>query len=146
VELLEVRLLLEIESARLAAIRRTDEDLELMRNAVVQMGKEIKNGQTGLHGDNAFHKAISEAGNNRVLQQFVSMCGDLLEVEREEHLLNSKEEAEKALKQHKELLKAIEAGDEDKSQQLMSKHIHSISRVIKSNRLKDTQKIRKLSS
>lgn len=139
VELLEVRLLLEIESARLAAIRRTDEDLKKMHLAVEQMEKEIKSGKTGLDGDNTFHKAISEAGSNRVLQQFVSMCGDLLEVEREEHLLNSKEESNKALKQHKELLKAIEAGDEEKAQQLMSKHIHSISRVIKSNRQKQNR-------
>lgn len=136
VELLEVRLFLEIEVARLAAIRRSDEDLEKMQQAIRQMEEEIAKGKTGLDGDNAFHRALSEAGNNRVLQQFVYMCGDLLEVEREAHLAASKKESKKALEQHKELLTAIEAGDDERAKLLMSKHIHNISKVIKSNRAK----------
>src|SRR6056297_3219907 len=56
VELLEVRLFLEIESARLAAMRRTDKDIENMQKAIAQMEDEIQRGDSGLNGDNAFHR------------------------------------------------------------------------------------------
>ncbi len=135
-ELLEMRLFLEIETARLAAIRRTQEDLDKMQEAIDQMQKEINKGKSGLDGDNAFHRAISVAANNRVLEHFVNMCGDLLEVEREAHLNNNEGESEKALTQHKKLLDAIKDEDEEKAQQLMQKHILNISRIIKTNHKK----------
>ena len=134
VELLEVRLFLELEVARLAALRRGDEDLENMRHAIARMEQEIEDGNTGLEGDNQFHSALAIAANNRVLQQFVFMCGDLLEVEREAHLSEDSGESLKALNQHKELLQAIEQQDEQQAQQIMSSHIHNVSRVIKLNR------------
>lgn len=133
VELLEVRLFLEIEVSRLAALRRSDRELKKMRSAADQMEAEINSGGTGLQGDNAFHQALAEAANNRVLQQLLLMCGDLLEVEREAHLANNKKEPVKALRQHRQLIEAIEAGDEDAARQIMSDHIHDISRDIKKN-------------
>lgn len=134
IELLEVRLFLEIESARLAALRRTDEDIENMQKGIAQMEDEIQRGDSGLNGDNAFHRAISEAADNRVLQQFVYMCGDLLEVEREEHLLTQEDEPQRALSVHKKILEAIKNKDEEKAQKLMRNHILNISKLIKRNR------------
>lgn len=133
VELLEVRLFLEIESLRLAAMRRTNSDLENMQKGISQMEDEIQLGGSGLNGDNAFHRAISEAADNRVLQQFVYMCGDVLEVEREEHLLTQKGEPQKALSDHKKILEAIKQSDEEKAQNLMRNHILNISKLIKHN-------------
>lgn len=133
VELLEVRLFLEIESSRLAAMRRTNKDLENMQKGISQMEDEIQLGGSGLNGDNAFHTAISEAADNRVLQQFVYMCGDVLEVEREEHLLTQEGEPQKALSDHKKILEAIKKSDEEKAQNLMRNHILNISKLIKHN-------------
>ncbi|MCF7914550.1 MAG: FadR family transcriptional regulator [Spirochaetaceae bacterium] len=135
VELLEVRLFLEIESARLAALRRNEEELQSMQAAIDQMEQDIKNGGSGLDGDNNFHRAISVAANNRVLQQFVNMCGDLLEVEREAHLTNNSAESERALGQHKKLIQAIREKDDERAQKIMRSHILNISKLIKSNRL-----------
>jgi GntR family transcriptional repressor for pyruvate dehydrogenase complex len=134
VELLELRLFIEIEVARLAAIRRTEEDLDNMQTAIQQMENEIESGGTGLYGDNAFHRSLATAANNRVIQQLLIMCGDLLEVEREEHLAGTKGEPIRASNQHKEILEAIENKDDEKAAQIMSSHIHRISRVIKSAR------------
>lgn len=132
VELLEVRLLLEIEVARLAAHRRTEEHIAQMRAAVQQMADEIAAGQTGLQGDNAFHRVLADAANNRVLREFVHMCGDLLEVEREEHLRTRRTEPLNALRQHEQILEAVENGDEDEAQRIMRNHIMIISASIKS--------------
>lgn len=135
IELLEMRLFLEIEAARLAAIRRSDEDLKKMQAAIDQMEQEINNGRSGLNGDNNFHYALSDAADNRVLKHFVNMCGDLLEVEREAHLNNNEGESEKALAQHKQLLTAIRNRDEEQAQNLMRNHILNISKIIKSKHL-----------
>ena len=136
VELLELRLFLEIEVARLAALRRTEETLTAMETAIDRMAKDIEEGGTGLNGDNDFHRAIASAANNRVIQLLQNMCGDLLEVEREEHLKNDIRESVRALDQHKKILSAIRKNDDEKAGQIMSRHIHKISKYIKSSRHK----------
>ena len=130
-ELLEVRLYLEIEVANLAALRRTEEDVQRMQEAIEQMEREVQSGESGLNGDNEFHKALTEAADNRVLKQFADMCGHLLEVEREEHLKEYNGESQKALKDHKKILEAVRHRDEDTVQELMRNHIHHISKMIK---------------
>lgn len=100
------------------------------------MRTEIEGGGTGLAGDNEFHKALADGANNRVLQEFVNMCGDLLEVEREEHLRSSVEERHLALSQHVAILKAVVNGDSESAQRLMQKHILNLSTLIKANRIK----------
>jgi GntR family transcriptional repressor for pyruvate dehydrogenase complex len=135
-ELLEIRLFLEIETVRLAALRRNEEDIENMKKAIEQMEQEIESGESGFNGDNAFHHAISNAADNRVLQQFVNMCGNLLEVEREAHLNNRDGESEKALGQHKKILEAIRNEDEEEAQKIMRNHILNTTQIIKKNRQK----------
>lgn len=134
VELLEIRLFLEIEVVRLAAIRREDHHLQQLQSAIVQMSREIEAGETGLNGDNEFHRVLADAAANRVLKEFVSMCGDLLEVEREEHLRTRKDEPRNALEQHRAIYEAIKNGDGEEAQRIMRTHITNISNRIKTNR------------
>ncbi|MDF1568735.1 MAG: FadR/GntR family transcriptional regulator [Spirochaetaceae bacterium] len=134
VELLELRLFLEIEVSRLAAMRRDQDDIDAMETAITTMRKDIESGGTGLKGDNDFHYTLAKAANNRVIQQLQNMCGNLLEVEREEHLRGSDEESLRALSQHERILEAIKLGDEELAGEIMSHHIHKISKFIKSNR------------
>jgi GntR family transcriptional repressor for pyruvate dehydrogenase complex len=136
IELLELRMFLEIEVVSLAANRRNEDDLARMQQSIDQMEAEIDRGETGLNGDNAFHKVLADAANNRVLKEFVAMCGDLLEVEREEHLKTKKGESRNALAQHRTIYQAVVEQDEEKAQQVMRKNILNISDVIKSNRKK----------
>jgi len=136
VELLEVRLVLEIEVARLAAMRRSDEDIRHLNDAIEQMRTEIGRGETGLAGDNQFHRVLADAANNNVLEEFVRLCGDLLEVEREEHLRTRSEEPISALTQHERILEAVKDRDSEEAQRLMQAHILSVSDIIKSNRIR----------
>ena len=133
-ELLEVRLVLEIEVARLASIRRNDEDLQTMQKEIENMEEEIKSGGTGVHGDNGFHKALAQATHNEVLLNFVKMFGDLLESERAAHLAEIDGEPQRALKQHKSLRKAIEEKDEEKAQTTMRKHLLNLQNLVKSEK------------
>ena len=133
-DLLETRLVLEIEVARLAALRREDEDLQKIEDAIQSMEDEIKEGGTGINGDNEYHRALGAAAHNDVLLNMVRMCGDLMEMQREEHLANLNGESDRALKSHKAIFKAVKDQDEEKAQSLMRKHITNLQSIIKSNK------------
>ncbi|WP_144631387.1 transcriptional regulator GlcC [Bordetella genomosp. 13] len=80
-DLLEVRSLLEGESARLAAIRGTDADFIMIRRRYEEM--VAAHGQdtdiaTHAHLDHAFHLAICEASHNAVLVHTLQSLTDLL--------------------------------------------------------------------
>jgi GntR family transcriptional repressor for pyruvate dehydrogenase complex len=134
VELLEVRLVLEIEVVRLAAVRRDEEHIRKLDEAIRRMEQDISENGTGLNADNDFHAILADAANNRVLHEFVRLCGDLLEVEREEHLRTRAEEPRRALEQHRQILEAVRRQDSEDAQRLMEDHILKVSEVIKSNR------------
>lgn len=77
-QLLEVRKILEIETAALAAMRATPEDLEEIKAALVCMMKEVSAGGIGEHGDAAFHFSIAKAANNPILIKIMHTISDLL--------------------------------------------------------------------
>ena len=81
-DLLEVRALLEAESARLAALRATDVDRLLIRRRYEEMlaahqAVEAIDAREHAHRDHAFHRAISEASHNPVLVHTLQSLSDL---------------------------------------------------------------------
>ena len=80
-DLLEVRSLLEAESARLAALRGTEADFIMIRRRYDEMmasqGIET-DAATHAHLDHAFHRAICEASHNPVLVHTLQSLTDLL--------------------------------------------------------------------
>ncbi|WP_371371613.1 FadR/GntR family transcriptional regulator [Sporomusa aerivorans] len=78
VQLLEVRKILEIETAALAAERATPKDLEAIQQALVGMLDEVSAGGIGEVGDAAFHFSIAQAANNPILIRLMNAISDLL--------------------------------------------------------------------
>ncbi|MFJ4110028.1 transcriptional regulator GlcC [Pseudomonas sp. NPDC089758] len=81
-DLLEVRALLEAESARLAALRATEVDRLLIRRRYEDMlaahaAPEGLDAREHAHRDHAFHRAISEASHNPVLVHTLQSLSDL---------------------------------------------------------------------
>nr|WP_221475071.1 FCD domain-containing protein [Sphaerisporangium rubeum] len=68
-EILEVRRALEIEAAKLAAVRRTEGDIELIEAALKRRDQAwmAADTDTFVEADLAFHIAVVEATHNRVL-------------------------------------------------------------------------------
>jgi GntR family transcriptional activator of glc operon len=82
-DLLEVRVLLEAESARLAALRGTDADFILLGRRYEEMiiaHEHPENLDAGEHArrDHAFHLAICEASHNPVLVHTLQSLTDLM--------------------------------------------------------------------
>ncbi|MND86974.1 putative L-lactate dehydrogenase operon regulatory protein [compost metagenome] len=81
-DLLEVRALLEAESARLAALRATDIDRVLIKRRYDEMVDAHENPESHdprehARLDHAFHRAISEASHNPVLVHTLQSLSDL---------------------------------------------------------------------
>lgn len=73
--ILELRMGLETEAAGLAALRRTDEHLALMRQAVDAFETAINNGQSSVDADFQFHLLIALATGNKYFEDFYRYLG-----------------------------------------------------------------------
>lgn len=69
--LVETRVLLEIQAAKLAAERRTVDDIITIQKALDAYGEKVKNGQAAVEEDLMFHLKIAEASKNNVLKSLM---------------------------------------------------------------------------
>jgi GntR family transcriptional repressor for pyruvate dehydrogenase complex len=77
-QILELRMSLEIEASSLAAERRSNEDLSRIRGALAAIETEIKNGGNAVDADFKFHLAIFRASQNRYFPQFLEFLGNFI--------------------------------------------------------------------
>ncbi|HEY3424019.1 MAG TPA: FadR/GntR family transcriptional regulator [Negativicutes bacterium] len=77
-QLLEVRKILEVETAALAASRATPKNVDAIHMALKQMAEEVDAGEIGEMGDAAFHFAVASAANNPVLISLMGTISDLM--------------------------------------------------------------------
>lgn len=70
--LFELRSILETEAARLAAMRRTSQQLEAIRIHLERMGGEEKWQDGSIDADLAFHREIARATGNSYIHSFIS--------------------------------------------------------------------------
>ncbi|MDR2113572.1 MAG: FadR family transcriptional regulator [Candidatus Accumulibacter sp.] len=73
--MLELRISLETEAASLAATRRTDEQLRLMREAVQNFEEGINRGESSIEADYQFHLQIALATHNKYFEDFYRYLG-----------------------------------------------------------------------
>ncbi|NET31748.1 MAG: FadR family transcriptional regulator [Cyanothece sp. SIO1E1] len=124
--LVETRLLLEVESARLAAQRRTEQDIENIKRALAAYEEKIKLQQTAVEEDLMFHLKIAEASKNSVLRSFMLIITpDIiknfiqLEVCQNRGLFKARDE-------HQDIVKHIIAQEPDKAVAAMKVHLRDV--------------------
>jgi DNA-binding FadR family transcriptional regulator len=111
-KLLQVRLLLEPEIAALAAVNASEEDIEVMRNAVSEMEDALERGDeitAFLKGDFTFHMAIAGSTKNKLIQLILEPVVNLLHDFEAHH--SSHVEGRRSQRNHKKILRAIEEHD-----------------------------------
>lgn len=69
--LVETRVILETHSARLAAERRTPEDIMAIQKAIDAYEAKVKKGESAVEEDLMFHLKIAEASKNSVLNSLM---------------------------------------------------------------------------
>ena len=122
IEMLDFRRILETEIARLAALKRTEEDIVLMRESLILMRKDIDSGGIGIEGDTSFHDALASASHNSVFKKMLSMAKGLL-LKTRQTTMQLKGQPEKSIKDHLGILSAVEKGDPELSSKLMMEHL-----------------------
>lgn len=120
--IVEVREALETKSVRLAAERRTPEDIERLRvfQQVLEIrGRDIEQ-ETAL--DLAFHHAIAAASQNKLLSRLMRALDNMLRhyMALSGHIADTVEET---MAEHQVIYEAIAAGDPDAAEQAMVDHL-----------------------
>ena len=123
-QIIEVRYIFEPEIARLAALNRTNEDLdELTRNLAEFEKCDPDNTQQEADLDNSFHLTISKATLNPIVQMTMEPIYSLLPRMRNYIYGNIEGEKANTLKSHRDLLNAIRIQDGDQAQLIMKDHL-----------------------
>lgn len=124
--LFELRGILEVEAAALAAKRRTGDDLMAMKDALVTMRDAPYGSVMWLKTDLEFHKTVAAATGNLYMVQFLMFVSERV---RESILASGNQQrsedlAAVTLGEHQRILDAIEAGDGDEARVAMRAHLH----------------------
>jgi GntR family transcriptional repressor for pyruvate dehydrogenase complex len=119
---IEVREAIETQTARLAARRREEPDLRAMRDALQRMEAAIESGGEPADADAEFHTAIVRAARNPLLEKLWNDLAEPIDQTRRASLARPGRPP-RSLAAHRDILEAIEAGDEDRSATSMREHI-----------------------
>ncbi|WP_030676409.1 FadR/GntR family transcriptional regulator [Streptomyces cellulosae] len=110
-DLAEVRAIVEPAGARLAAARRTDADLAAIRLALDAMAAAGTDAEAMVEADLAFHRALLDAAHNELLSRMEVVIEAGLRIR--DRIVHGAQHFSDSVPVHRELLRAIEAGDPD---------------------------------
>lgn len=127
-DIVEARSTLEVKLASLAALRRTDEDLQRIEQALEVMAEEIAGGDRGERGDELFHQAITASAKSQVLQQLMAFIAEMI-LETRIESLGQPGRPEVSLESHRKIAAAIRAQDPEAAAAAMAEHIELVSDV-----------------
>jgi GntR family transcriptional regulator, transcriptional repressor for pyruvate dehydrogenase complex len=127
-EVIEAREALEVQLASLAALRRNEEDLARIDQALEAMAADIERGERGLHGDELFHAAVTAAARSGLLADLMAEISSAIRESRVESL-SQPDRPRQSLASHREIAVAIRAGDPDAAATAMRDHIRLVSDV-----------------
>jgi GntR family transcriptional regulator, transcriptional repressor for pyruvate dehydrogenase complex len=120
----EVRLLLEMHIAGLAAERATQEDVEGLREVHERMQREVGDVEAAARDDLEFHRLIALSTHNELYLVLMDSIGSSLIDIRRENLGSGSAPA--TLEQHSRVLDRIAAHDADGARAEMSAHLDSV--------------------
>lgn len=123
--LFELRDILEVQAAGLAARKRNARDLQQMRASLDRMLTAPYGSIAWLEGDLHFHRAIAAATHNPYVEQFVGVTAERVResILAAGHQHRSDEMARATLSEHEDILAAIQAADPPNAMQAMRAHL-----------------------
>lgn len=124
--LVETRVILETNAAKLAATRRTDADILAIKNAILAYEKKIKNQERAVEEDLMFHLQIAEASKNTVLKSLMLIITPDIVNNFVNYKVCSEETELKALSEHQKILDYIIQQDGDAASAMMNEHLQDV--------------------
>lgn len=133
VSLLELRMVLEVGAARLAAERATGSDISHLKEAYSRLETQVKNEKVGASEDYLFHYAVAMATHNQAIIKVFSAITDLYRqalIQSRAQSLQIPGRPQAILKEHEEILNAICSRNPDQAAHYMQVHLENVERKI----------------
>ncbi|TZF83575.1 FadR family transcriptional regulator [Pedobacter sp. BS3] len=127
--LIEARYYLELDSVKLAAERRTDEDLKIIETALTDYENKINEGLPAVEEDMLFHMQIAKATKNTIIESMIFiLIPDLIR-----NIVESKicgdGRGQRAIPEHRNIFEALVNKDIDAAENAMAGHLDEIFQV-----------------
>lgn len=136
IEILELRKIIEIETAYLAAKRITDEEIKELKSIVERL-KASKDEAESAKIDKEFHYTIAKSSGNFLIVNILNILSSLMDryiLEARKLILLTGENSEYLLNQHENIYTALSQRNPDMASLYMKKHFEMIEKSIeKSN-------------
>jgi GntR family transcriptional repressor for pyruvate dehydrogenase complex len=127
--LIEARYYMEINAARLAAQRRTEDDLDALKAAVDAYDAKIEARENAVQEDMFIHLKIANAAKNSVMESMLLLLlPDIIRNIIEKKICGDYRSNE-AMAEHHEILNAIASQDADAAGLAMANHLDDILRI-----------------
>ncbi|MDB2385169.1 FCD domain-containing protein, partial [Polaribacter sp.] len=124
--LVETRILLELKTVRLAALRRTEEDLEGICAAMNAYKAKIENNESAIQEDLLFHLAIAKASGNSSMNNFMLIIIPEIITNFEKYHVCSPGMEGSRIKEHEAVYEAIKNKDPQEAKQKMKDHFSAL--------------------
>ena len=124
--LVETRIFLELKTVTLASLRRTEEDLEKIREALNAYEKKALAGEDAVQEDLLFHLAIAKASGNATTNMFMLTITPRIIMDFEKYHVCPKDQTFNVLKEHLEIYEAIRLQDSNLAEQKMKNHFSEL--------------------
>lgn len=128
IQILELRMAVEIEMASMAAKHRTKQQMKAIKDALRAVNKKMKQGENGRTEDFEFHLNIARASGNNYFTRFIEFIGSGV-IPARELILNHSQSNEQSTffnnicEEHNAISDAIEARDEAAAKSAMALHL-----------------------
>lgn len=124
--LVETRILLELKTARLAALRRTESDLLQIKDALEAYKNKVINGEDAVQEDLLFHLAIAKASGNSTMNTFMLIITPEIITNFQKHHVCDSGLAQRGITDHQAIYDAILTQDPKLAKQKMKDHFKEL--------------------
>ena len=128
VQILELRMAVELEMAAMAAANRTKKQVKTIWDCLKAFDKQVASGNDAVKEDLAFHLAIADASSNPYFARFIKYIGEGVIPAREiitkhEDTVNSNDYLDIIQAEHRNIATAIEEQDVEAARQAIKEHL-----------------------
>lgn len=124
--LVETRILLELKTVRLASIRRSKQDLEKIKSALLAYEAKVLKGEDAVQEDLLFHLAIARACGNSSINTFMLSITPEIITNFEKYHVCDKSLAKKGIDEHRAIYEAIKEQKPQIAKQKMKDHFSAL--------------------
>ena len=130
--LIEARYYLELTAIKLAAERRTSEDVDAIKAALFDYENKINSGASNaVEEDMLFHIKIAKASKNTVIESMILILIPDLIKNIVDNKVCGENRGRSAIPEHRAVLKAIEEKDVEAAEKAMAVHLNEIWQISK---------------